>query len=152
MDKKSKYQQAETEIRRVLDGCKDEMVVMATIPAILKHSFPYYFWVGFYRVVADDLLAIGPYQGTLGCLEIPFSKGVCGHCATTKQTVIVPDVHEFPGHIACDSKSQSEIVVSMFNKDSELIAVFDVDSTERNSFDEVGQQGLEVIMELFAEI
>ena len=88
-------------------------------------------------------LVVGPYQGTLGCLRIPFAKGVCGACATSRETIIVPDVHVFPGHIACDSASNSEIVVPVFDASGELVAVLDVDSTSFAAFDEVDARGLE---------
>ena len=94
---------------------------------------------------APDELVIGPYQGTLGCLRIPFGKGVCGTAAQTRQTQLVPDVHAFPGHIACDSRSNSEIVVPVFDASGALVAVLDVDSTRFNAFDAVDQAGLESI-------
>jgi len=123
---------------------------MATINCLLKTYLPYYYWVGFYTVAAPGKLIVGPYQGTLGCLHIDFSKGVCGKAAREEQTQIVGDVHALAqgtAHIACDPNSQSEIVVPVFNKDKELIAVFDVDSTITQSFDEVDQRYLEELME-----
>ena len=118
---------------------------MASINCILRENLPYYFWTGFYLVHNGELI-VGPYQGTLGCLHIPFGKGVCGTAAKAQQTQIVQDVNEFPGHIACDSRSQSEIVVPVFDKDRHLIAVFDVDSTEKDSFDEIDKKYLEQIL------
>jgi len=118
---------------------------MATINCILKENLPYYFWTGFYLVNNGELI-VGPYQGTLGCLHIAFGKGVCGTAAKTQKTQIVPDVNKFPGHIACDSRSKSEIVVPVLNKNKKLIAVFDVDSTKLKSFDEIDKKYLEEIL------
>ena len=126
----------------------DDIALMATINSVLANRFEHFFWTGFYRVCGDRLV-VGPYIGTVGCLQIEFGRGVCGTAAATRQTVIVPDVNEFPGHIACDPKSKSEIVVPVFGRDSELIAVLDVDSDRINSFDEEDQRGLEKIVALF---
>lgn len=146
------YQSVEQEIYSVLEGVTDEVAMMATISCLLHHAFDTYFWTGFYRRHKPDELIIGPYQGTLGCLFIPFGKGVCGTAAVREETVIVPDVHQFPGHIACDSRSNSEIVVPVFNKNNTLIAVFDVDSTEYNAFDETDKIHLERIMRIFERL
>lgn len=126
----------------------DIVMKMATICALLKSSFPYYFWAGFYRVNPENSteLIIGPYQGTYACTHITMSRGVCGRCARIENTVIVPDVHDCPYHIACDSKSRSEIVVPAFDASGKLIAVFDVDSEFLEAFDDVDQRGLERIM------
>ena len=154
MNKAAMYEEAEREIRAIVadegGSFLDSIAIMATINSVLAHRFSYYFWTGFYRVV-DGKLVVGPYIGTVGCLMIPFGKGVCGTAAAQRETVIVPDVHEFPGHIACDSRSRSEIVVPVFDAKRELIAVFDVDSTEAASFDEDDQRGLEKICAIFGE-
>lgn len=136
------------EIAAVLDGEANLIARMATLSNILHHAFDHYFWTGFYLVDPEKPteLVIGPYQGTLGCLRIPFSKGVCGACASRRETIIVDDVHEFPGHIACDSRSESEIVVPVFDRASRLIAVFDVDSDRKALFDADDKAGLEAIM------
>lgn len=146
--KKQRYAEAAQEIAAVLDGEPNLIARMATVAAILHHAFDHYFWTGFYLVDPEktDELVIGPYQGTLGCLRIPFSKGVCGACARARETIIVPDVHEFPGHIACDSRSESEIVAPVFDASGRLIAVFDVDSDRKNQFDEDDREGLEAIL------
>jgi len=128
----------------------DDIALMATINSVLAHRFPHFYWTGFYRVCGDHLI-VGPYIGTVGCLQIEFGRGVCGTAAETRQTVIVPDVNEFPGHIACDPKSKSEIVVPVFGRDRELIAVLDVDSDQLDSFDEEDQRGLEKIVALFRD-
>jgi L-methionine (R)-S-oxide reductase len=127
----------------------DDIALMATINSILSHRFPSYFWTGFYRVCGDRLV-VGPYIGTVGCLQIEFGRGVCGTAAARRETIIVPDVAQFPGHIACDPNSKSEIVVPVFDREGTLIAVFDVDSDQLNAFDEEDREGLERIMALFA--
>lgn len=127
----------------------DDIALMATINSVLANRFDYYFWTGFYRVCGDRLV-VGPYIGTVGCLQIEFGRGVCGTAASRRETLIVPDVEQFPGHIACDAASRSEIVVPVFGPAGELIAVLDVDSTELNSFDETDREGLERIVKLFA--
>jgi GAF domain-containing protein len=121
---------------------------MATVASMLADAFPVFFWTGFYIVDPDrpDELVVGPYQGTLGCLRIAFGRGVCGTAARERATQIVADVHAFPGHIACDSRSASEIVVPVLDASGALIAVFDVDATEISAFDAVDAQALERLM------
>jgi L-methionine (R)-S-oxide reductase len=143
--KKDAYQLAIKQIDSVLKGESYIIAKMATINGILRDNLPYYFWTGFYLVQNGELI-VGPYQGTLGCLHIAFGKGVCGTAAKEQKTQTVRDVNKFPGHIACDSRSQSEIVVPVFNHKKELIAVFDVDSTVKGSFDETDKKYLEKIM------
>jgi L-methionine (R)-S-oxide reductase len=133
----------------IMTGIDDDIAAMATI-ASLVHTSLDHLWTGFYRVVGEELLRVGPYQGTVGCLEIRFGQGVCGTAARERRTVIVPDVSRFPGHIACDDRARSEIVVPVFNGTGSLIAVFDVDSTRLGRFDEEDQRGLEAIMTWFA--
>lgn len=146
--KKEKYREAAAEVAAVIEGEANLVARMATVSNILHHAFDHYFWTGFYLVDRDkpNELVIGPYQGTLGCLRIPFTKGVCGAAATRRETLIVEDVHEFPGHIACDSRSESEIVVPVFDRDGRLFAVFDVDSDRKAQFDETDREGLETIL------
>jgi L-methionine (R)-S-oxide reductase len=127
----------------------DDIALMATINSVLANRFPYYYWTGFYRVCGDHLI-VGPYIGTVGCLQIEIGRGVCGTAAKNRETIIVPDVHQFPGHIACDPNSRSEIVVPVYDRDGVLIAVFDVDSDQPNAFDEEDRAGLEKILTLFA--
>jgi len=126
----------------------DDIALMATINSVLAHRFQTYFWTGFYRVCGERLI-VGPYIGTVGCLQIEFGRGVCGTAAAKRKTVIVPDVNAFPGHIACDASSKSEIVVPVFGPDGELIAVLDVDSDQLNAFDDDDRAGLEKIVALF---
>ncbi|HPI47579.1 MAG TPA: GAF domain-containing protein [Hyphomonadaceae bacterium] len=145
-DKASAYGQLAEEIASVVAGETSRTARYATTVSLLKAAFgERFFWCGFYEVDPRKQreLVVGPYQGTLGCLRIPFAKGVCGACATSRETIIVPDVHVFPGHIACDSASNSEIVVPVFDASGELVAVLDVDSTSFAAFDEVDARGLE---------
>ncbi len=127
----------------------DDIALMATVNSVLANRFDHYFWTGFYRVCGDRLV-VGPYIGTVGCLQIEFGRGVCGTAAATKRTVIVEDVSRFPGHIACDPNSKSEIVVPVFDRGGALIAVLDVDSDRLNAFDAEDAAGLERIVGLFA--
>src|SRR4051812_18473170 len=147
-DKAARYREVATEIASVLEGEPNLTARMATVSSMLAASFDHYFWTGFYVVdpAKGDEMVVGPYQGTLGCLRIAFGRGVCGAAAATGQTQLVPDVHAFPGHIACDSRSASEIVVPVFDKAGALIAVFDVDSDKPAAFDAVDQAGLETIL------
>ena len=150
MDKAARYRELKAEIESVVSGETSITARYATASCILSQAFaPRFFWTGFYVVdpLKDAELVVGPYQGTLGCLRIPFGKGVCGHVASSREPVIVPDVHAFPGHIACDSASNSEIVVPVFDANGELAAVLDVDSTELDAFDQVDQEGLVAICE-----
>ncbi|WP_299174864.1 GAF domain-containing protein [uncultured Brevundimonas sp.] len=147
-DKAQRYAEVETEVLAVLDGEPNMTARMATVASMLADAFDHFFWTGFYVVAPDkaDELVVGPYQGTLGCLRIAFGRGVCGTAAATRQTQVVEDVHAFPGHIACDSRSESEIVVPVLDASGELIAVFDVDATTRAAFDGVDQAGLESLL------
>ena len=148
------YEEAEKELISITEGETDVTALMATVSCILSQKFDYYFWTGFYNVDPhkENELVVGPYQGTLGCLRIPFGRGVCGAAASTLETQVVVDVHAFPGHIACDSRTNSEIVVPVTNADGQLIAVLDVDSVEANSFDETDRIALETLMQrIFAQ-
>jgi L-methionine (R)-S-oxide reductase len=144
------YERVVGEITATLEGETDLLAAMTTVVCLLYHAFDSYFWTGFYRRIGPDELLVGPYQGTLGCLRISFDRGVCGACARSQQTIIVPDVHQFPGHIACDPHSKSEIVIPVFDQAGELIAVLDVDSDQYAAFDEVDQEFLEQIVSLLA--
>lgn len=147
-DKAARYAEVAVEVASVLDGEANLTARMATVASMLANSFDHYFWTGFYVVdpAKPRELVVGPYQGTLGCLRIAFGRGVCGAAAETGQTQLVEDVHAFPGHIACDGRSQSEIVVPVFDPAGNLLAVFDVDSDQPAAFDAVDQQGIEAIL------
>ena len=150
-EKEARYREVATEIASVLEGEPNRVARMATVASMLASSFEHYFWTGFYVVDGKDELVVGPYQGTLGCLRIAFGRGVCGAAAAERKTLLVADVHAFPGHIACDSRSASEVVVPVFDLHGELIAVFDVDSDQPAAFDEVDARWLERILhETFA--
>jgi L-methionine (R)-S-oxide reductase len=150
--KSETYQSVMRDLTAVLEGEGNRVARMATTVCLLSQAFPAWFWTGFYVVdevkksQGQDELVIGPYNGTLGCLRIAFSRGVCGAAARERTTQIVPDVHAFPGHIACDSRSNSEIVVPVFDANGDLIGVFDVDSEAYGAFDEEDRDGLEAIM------
>jgi len=144
------YRQLDEHIRAVLAGVRDDVAAMATMSALIHHAFGH-LWTGFYRVVEPGvLLRVGPYQGTLGCLEIQIGRGVCGTAAAERRTVVVPDVQAFPGHITCDARSRSEIVVPVTGRSGGLIAVLDIDSDQVATFDEEDRQGLERIVRWFA--
>lgn len=147
-DKALRYAALRAEIGAVISGELNRTARYATAASLLAQAFPErFFWTGFYLVdeTKPGELVVGPYQGTLGCLRIPFGKGVCGAAAASRETIIVPDVHAFPGHIACDSRSNSEIVTPVFDRAGALAAVLDVDSTQFDAFDGVDQAGLEAI-------
>lgn len=123
---------------------------MATINSVPAGAFEHFFWTGFYRLL-DGRLVVGPYIGTVGCLRIELGRGVCGTAAARRETIVVPDVHAFPGHIACDPRSKSEIVVPVFDAAGDLIAVLDVDSDQPDAFDDEDRRGLEKIVTLFRD-
>jgi GAF domain-containing protein len=147
-DKAARYGALLKEIEAVLAGEPNIVARMATVASMLAAAFETFFWTGFYVVDPQrpGELVVGPYQGTLGCLRIAFGRGVCGAAAAQERTIIVPDVEAFPGHIACDSRSRSEIVTPVFDSRGALIAVLDVDSAELAAFDETDQAGLEKIV------
>lgn len=129
------------------EGEDDTVALMATVACELHHSDDRFDWTGFYRVVAPDLLKIGPYQGGHGCLKIPFSRGVCGAAARSGEAQLVADVDAFPGHIACASSTRSELVLPVWNTADQLIAVLDIDSDQANAFTLDDQQQLAAILQ-----
>lgn len=141
--KRAAYAELLQNLDAVLAGCADSVAAMASAACLIHGALPYASWTGFYRVVAPELLRVGPYQGPLGCLEIPFARGVCGAAARTGSTQLVADVDAFPGHIACDAAARSEIVVPVRGRDGALVAVLDVDSHHAAAFDEIDRDGLE---------
>jgi L-methionine (R)-S-oxide reductase len=147
LPKATAWAQLEAQLQALLEGL-DPIAAMATISCVVHHGFGH-LWTGFYRVVSPRLLRIGPYQGTLGCSEMPFGKGVCGTAAGERRTVIVPDVSKFANHIYCDSRAQSEIVVPIYDATGEVSGVFDVDSDELGTFDEIDGAALERIVRWF---
>jgi L-methionine (R)-S-oxide reductase len=147
--RQQRYEAVARSIDALLEGEVDWVSAMATVACELHNAFEYYHWTGFYRVVAPELLAVGPYQGGHGCLSIAFARGVCGAAARTRKTQLVDDVELFEGHIACSSTTRSEVVVPVFDGDGEVIAVFDVDSNDEAAFTLVDQHALEA---LFAQL
>jgi GAF domain-containing protein len=143
--KEEAYRSLLSQLKALLEGESDTIANFANISAALKMTFGF-FWVGFYIVKRDELV-LGPFQGTVACTRIKYGKGVCGTAWKEKRTVIVEDVNQFPGHIACDAASQSEIVVPLFHHD-EVIAVLDIDSEHLNHFDETDAQYLQQIVKL----
>lgn len=143
------YTELDAHVRAILDGVHDEIAAMATMSALLHHGFGH-LWTGFYRVVEPERrLLVGPYQGTLGCLEIAFGRGVCGQAAVTQHTIIVPDVNAFPDHIVCDARARSEIVVPVFAAHGRLVAVLDIDSERPGAFTDQDLAGLEQLLRWF---
>lgn len=152
--KAERYAMLRAEIAAVLEGERNRVARYATVASMLANAFPErFFWTGFYLVDPEqpDELVVGPYQGTLGCLRIGFGKGVCGAAAEKRETIIVRDVHAFPGHIACDSRSNSEIVTPVIDGDGALLGVLDVDSTHFDAFDADDRVGLEAICALITQ-
>lgn len=152
-DKAERYAEVEEEILAVLEGEPNLTARMATVSSMLADAFPAFFWTGFYVVDPDrpEELVVGPYQGTLGCLRIPFERGVCGAAARARATQVVEDVNAFAGHIACDSRSASEIVVPVLDRAGALIAVLDVDAVTPAAFDAVDAAALErLVARVFA--
>lgn len=145
------YAELREHTEAILEGVDDDLTAMATIAALVHHAFGH-LWTGFYRVVVSgQLLRVGPYQGSLGCLEIAFGQGVCGKAAAERKTIVVPDVEKFPGHITCDARSRSEIVLPIVDRRGDLIGVFDIDSDKLDAFGPEDQQGLERLVSWFAK-
>ena len=150
-EKRELYREVFVELGAVLEGLADPIAAMASSACILHAKIPYSSWTGFYRVVTPGLMRVGPYQGPLGCLEIPFDRGVCGAAAREKTTQVVPDVHAFPGHIACDSASASELVVPIVG-DGGLVALLDLDSPTPARFTPEDEAGCVALCEVLATV
>lgn len=139
--KAERYEQLLPQIKALIADETDTVANLANICAVLKYNMPGFFWVGFYTIKNGELV-LGPYQGPVACTRIQLGKGVCGAAALRRETIVVPDVDKFPGHIACSSLSKSEIVIPLYNGD-DLVGVLDVDSDELNMFDEIDKKYLE---------
>jgi GAF domain-containing protein len=148
--KAEKYSLLTEQIRSLIEGETDGVAVMANICAAI-HDAMRFWWTGFYRV-KDGELVLGPFQGPVACMHIGFGKGVCGTAWKEKRTIIVPDVEQFPGHIACSSLSRSEIVVPIFSENGEVTGVLDIDSKELATFDDTDQQYLERICKMLTTL
>jgi len=144
--KAARYERIAQQLEGLLTKTADPVARMATIAAVLSHKFDYYFWCGFY-MLKEEKLIVGPYQGPVAC-QVLEGRGVCLETVKRKSTIVVPNVHEFPGHIACDSRSNSEIVVPVFDVKGGIVAVLDVDSKEFGAFDETDATHLEKISAL----
>ncbi|MGB0649779.1 MAG: GAF domain-containing protein [Rhodothermales bacterium] len=138
-----RYHDVRSRIDALLSEPCDWTAAMATVACELHHAFDHFHWTGFYRTVRPAHLQVGPYQGGHGCLDIPFERGVCGAAARERTTQLVPDVNQFPGHIACSSSTISEIVVPVMTQRGDVIAVLDVDSDLPDAFDAHDQEALE---------
>jgi len=147
-DRRTVYAEIAPQIEALVAGETDLIANLANIAAVLKEAFGF-FWVGFY-LVKDGQLVLGPFQGPLACTRIKFDEGVCGHAFSTREAVIVPNVDEFPGHIVCSTAARSEIVVPLFGRTGEVIAVLDVDSDHLDHFSAVDREGLEKIVAIAA--
>lgn len=148
MEKAKNYELLAPQVESLAGGYSDEIAVMANVCAALREAMGY-FWVGFYRVSGTELV-LGPFQGSVACFKIPYGKGVCGTAWQRRETIVVEDVEQFPGHIACSSLSRSEIVVPLCDKAGEVRAVLDIDSTELGDFDGTDRQWLEQMMQAVA--
>jgi GAF domain-containing protein len=148
MNKEERYKLLTAQIDSLIAGETDSVAMMANVCAAIQETMGF-FWTGFYRVVGDELL-LGPFQGPVACMHIGFGRGVCGTAWKQRETIVVPDVELFPGHIACSSLSRSEIVVPVFDKAGEVVAVLDIDSKELATFDDTDREYLEKIVNLFA--
>ena len=146
MKKTEKYRLLERQIAALLEGETDTIAKMANVAAVLHETFGFW-WTGFYRVAGNELV-LGPFQGPVACMHIPFGKGVCGTAWKRNETVVVPDVEQFPGHIACSSASRSEIVVPVHGADGAVTAVLDIDSDRLATFDGEDKVWLEKIVTL----
>ena len=145
MSKTEKYQELYKQLQSLLSGEDDQIANMANMSALIHETFGFW-WTGFY-IVKREQLVLGPFQGPIACTRIPYGKGVCGTSWQRQETIVVPDVEEFPGHIACSSLSRSEIVVPIF-RDTSVYAVLDIDSKELATFDNIDKEWLEKIVEL----
>lgn len=146
LTKSERYEELLPQIKALIADETDVIANLSNICAVLKYNMPGFFWVGFYTIKGGELV-LGPYQGPLACTRIQLGKGVCGTAALRRETIIVPDVDKFPGHIACSSLSKSEIVIPLFNDDN-VAGVLDVDSDSLNMFDEVDKKYLEELCNL----
>jgi GAF domain-containing protein len=148
-NKQQKYDELLPQLAALIDGEKEEMSVLANVSAVLKEQFGW-FWIGFY-MEREGELRLGPFQGTVACMHIKIGKGVCGTSFERQESIVVPDVELFPGHIACSSLSRSEIVVPIFNGSRKPVGVLDIDSTELNTFDDCDRKNLERVCEIISK-
>ena len=143
--KQGRYDRIIKQLSLLLKDNNGPIARMSTINAVLHHKFEYFFWTGFY-ILNDDKLIVGPYQGPVACQKLEKDTGVCWAAINSENSVVVPEVEKFPGHIACDSRSKSEIAIPLKDRNNKIVAVFDVDSLVINSFDEIDSVNLEIII------
>ena len=148
MNKEEQYKELVANVKAIIEGETDMIAIMSNVAAEIHQTMKFW-WTGFYRV-KDGELILGPFQGPIACMHISYGRGVCGTAWKKEETIIVPDVEQFPGHIACSSVSRSEIVVPVFDKDKKVIAVLDIDSENLATFDEIDKKYLEAICEAIA--
>jgi len=156
MSKIESYKLLVEQIKALIEGERDVVAVMANVAAAIHEAMGFW-WTGFYRVMPkagsdEKELVLGPFQGPVACMHIPFGRGVCGTAWARRETIVVPDVEQFPGHIACSSLSRSEIVVPVLSQTGEVFAVLDIDSKELSTFDDIDRQYLETVCSLIAPI
>ena len=149
--KEGRYARVYDQLVELLKKSEDTSAQMCTISAVLKHKFDYFFWCGFYCLTPDRRLVVRNYQGPVACMELKKDTGVCWAGINQAKTILVPDVEKFPGHLACDARSKSEVVVPVFNSAHQVIGVLDVDSADLDSFDEVDAKWLEKIIALLTK-
>jgi len=150
MSRSAEYETVAAQVTTLIEEAPSFVAALASTAALLNDTFEHYFWVGFYLPEEDGSLSVGPYQGPLACMKIPAGRGVCGAAVERREVLVVPDVHAFPDHITCDSRSRSEVVVPVL-RDGEVRAVLDVDSDRLNAFDDSDRTGLVTLAGLLAD-
>jgi len=143
----NRYSRVADQLIGLFEKTDDTIARMATATALLHHKMPHYFWTGFYRLI-DDQLVVGPYQGPVACAVLPGPDGVCWACVNRKEAILVRDVEAWPGHVACDARSKSELVVPVYNSSDSIVGVFDIDSDQLGAFTEVDLKGVQRIVQL----
>jgi L-methionine (R)-S-oxide reductase len=149
VQKKKRYERIGIQLGNILSTSPTLLSQLASINAIIYHKIPYVFWAGFY-ILENNRLLVGPYQGPLACQQLPYAKGACWHAVLNKKSVLLPDVSQFSGHIACDPRSKSELVVPVFNDKGNIYGVMDIDSERLNAFDEADEEGISKILKIIS--
>lgn len=145
--KQKRYDRIISQLQKLFEATGDPVCRMATVSSLLRHKMGHFFWIGFYRLVAGDLL-VGPYQGAIACQKLQKDTGVCWACVNQDKSIVVADVEKFPGHIACDARSKSEVVIPVRNSDGVVVAVLDADSDKLNSYDEIDEANLQAVADI----
>ena len=147
MQKQKRYDRIISQLGELLAATEDPVSRMATVSSLLYHKMGHFFWIGFYRLIEDQLL-VGPYQGAIACQNLQKDTGVCWECANQEKPIVVGDVEKFPGHIACDARSKSEIVIPVRNSEGAVVAVLDADSDKLDSYDDIDQVSLQAVADM----